>query len=237
MMAQDTKAAPRAVAILPARGGSKRIPRKNIRDFLGRPAIGWPIATAQACGVFDHIIVTTDDAEIARVATGLGAQAPFVRDAALSDDYAGTIEVIADAVTRLNLAPDVPVCCIYPTALFVEPDDLADGLAKLQAGADWVLSVGEYPTPIDRAYRLQDGLMVPRQPAMMPKRSQDLEPAFFDAGQFYWARAGRWADPAARIWDGAAGVILPADRAVDIDTPDDWARAERLAELAGVGGH
>lgn len=223
----------KAIAILPARGGSKRIPRKNIKPFHGRPAIGWPIAAAQDADLFSRVVVSTDDAEIVDVITGLGAEAPFVRDAGLADDYAGTTEVVRDAVTRLGLAVDTPVCCIYPTALFVTADDLADGLAKLNAGADWVMSVGEYPTPIDRAYRLDNGRMVPRQPDMMPKRSQDLAPAYFDAGQFYWARAGKWLDPDARIWDGAAGVILPSERAVDIDTPDDWVRAERLA--AGLG--
>lgn len=218
------------VAILPARGGSKRIPRKNIKPFQGRPAIGWPIAAAQAAGI-GRVVVSTDDAEISEVAMSLGAEAPFLRDAALSDDHAGTTEVVRDAVARLGLAPDVAVCCVYPTALFVTADDLRDGLAKLEAGADWVLSVGEYPTPIDRAYRREGDLLVPRQPVMMPKRSQDLDPAYFDAGQFYWARAERWLDPEARVWDGAAGVVLPPERAVDIDTPEDWARAERLAGL------
>jgi pseudaminic acid cytidylyltransferase len=223
-----------AVVILPARGGSKRIPHKNIKMFQGKPAIGWPIAAALSSGLFDRMVVSTDDAEIAKVANALGAETPFLRDAALSDDYAGTTEVVRDAVTRLGLSDDIAVCCIYPTALFVMGADLAQGLNRLQAGADWVLSVGKYPTPIDRAYRFDGETLVPRQLEMMPKRSQDLEPAYFDAGQFYWARAARWLDPSARIWDGAAGVILPPERAVDIDTLDDWARAERLAAL-GAG--
>lgn len=224
----------RAIAILPARGGSKRIPRKNIKDFRGRPAIGWPIAAARASGLFERVVVTTDDAEIAQVAEGLGAQAPFLRAADLSDDHAGTTEVVRDAVMRLGLGPDVAVCCIYATALFITGDDLAEGHARLAEGADWVLSVGEYPTPIDRAYRRDGRRLVPRQPDKMPMRSQDLEPAYFDAGQFYWARAKCWLDPAARVWDGAAGVVLPSERAVDIDTPQDWARAERLAALQGL---
>lgn len=225
---------PKSVAILPARGGSKRIPRKNIKDFHGRPAIGWPIAAALASGLFERVVVTTDDAEIAQVAMGLGAEAPFLRGAELSDDHAGTTEVVRDAVTRLGLGPDVAVCCIYPTALFITPDDLAEGHRLLSEGADWVLSVGEYPTPIDRAYRQEGGRLVPRQPDKMPLRSQDLEPAYFDAGQFYWAKGMRWLDSDARVWDGAAGVVLPPERAVDIDTPDDWARAERLAALQGL---
>jgi pseudaminic acid cytidylyltransferase len=217
-----------AIAVLPARGGSKRIPQKNIKNFHGRPAIGWPIATALASGLFDRVVVTTDDVEIARIAQTQGAEVPFLRDAKLSDDHSGTTEVIRDAVTRLNLPSNVAVCCIYPTAFFVTPQDLADGYQLLMKGADWVMTVGEYATPIERAYRRQGDRLLPSQPEMMPMRSQDLEPAFFDAGQFYWAQAGQWQKPDARIWDGAAGVILPPERAVDIDTPADWDRAERL---------
>lgn len=220
-----------AIAILPARGGSKRIPRKNIRDFHGRPAIGWPIAAALASGLFARLVVTTDDAEIAQVAVAFGAEAPFLRTADLSDDHSGTTDVIRDSVKRLALGPEVAVCCIYPTALFITPVDLTCGYQRLEDGADWVLGVGAYHNPIDRAYRLEGCRLVPRQPDKMTMRSQDLETAYFDAGQFYWARAERWLDTAAHVWDGAAGVVLPPERAVDIDTPEDWARAERLAAL------
>ncbi len=220
-----------ALAILPARGGSKRIPRKNIKDFNGLPAIGWPIAAALASGLFGRVVVTTDDVEIARISRELGAEVPFMRDAQLSDDHSGTTEVVRDVVSRLELPADVAVCCVYPTALFITPHDLKVGYQHLQSGADWVLTVGEYPTPIDRAYRREGNKLLPRQPDKMPMRSQDLEPAFFDAGQFYWARAERWLDPKAHIWDGAAAVLLPPERAVDIDTPADWLRAERLAAL------
>jgi N-acylneuraminate cytidylyltransferase len=217
-----------SVAILPARGGSKRIPRKNIRDFLGRPAIAWPIAAALQ--VFDRVVVSTDDDEIAAVARAAGADVPFARDADLADDHTGTTEVIADAVKRLGLEPDSPVACIYPTAMLIQPDDLRDGLKKLQA-ATWVLSLGEYRTPIQRAYQKTDTGFAALDPVSMPKRSQDLDPAYFDAGQFYLACAATWTTPGARVWDGAAGVILPETRAVDVDTPEDWARAERMAQL------
>ncbi|WP_179380928.1 pseudaminic acid cytidylyltransferase [Jannaschia marina] len=225
-----------AVAILPARGGSKRIPRKNVRPFAGRPAIHWPIAAVRASGLFDRIVVTTDDDEIAEAAEAAGAEVPFRRGADLSDDHAGTTEVIADAVTRLGLKGDIPVCCLYPTAFFVTPDDLIAGHAALGEGATWALSLGEYRTPIQRAYRrATGGRVAAMDPAQMPRRSQDLEPAFYDAGQFYWARATTWADPAARVWDGAAAVVLPDERCIDVDTPEDWTRAERLADLLGLG--
>ena len=220
-----------AVAIIPARGGSKRIPGKNIRDFAGRPAIAWPLATAAESHLFAQVVVSTDSDQIARVARDHGAETPFTRDAKLSDDHAGTTEVIRDACQRLGLPDDTPVCCIYPTALFITPADLTAGLDKLRRGARWVLTASEYTTPIDRAYRLDDETLVPRQPEMMPKRSQDLQPAYFDAGQFYWATAATWRDETARIWDGAMPVILPADRAVDIDTEADWQQAERLYAL------
>lgn len=223
-----------AIAIIPARGGSKRIPRKNIKPFAGKPAIGWPIAAAQASGLFARIVVTTDDPDIADAARALGAEVPFLRDPALSDDHTGTTEVIRDAVTRLDLPADAPVCCIYATALLLAPEALQEGATLLQDGAKWVLSVGRYATPIERAYRLRNGELHPDRPEAMPMRSQDLEPAYFDVGQFYWASAATWSDPTARVWDGAAGVEIPPERAVDIDTPDDWARAEQMfAALKG----
>lgn len=226
---------PTAVAILPARGGSKRIPHKNHRLFAGRPAMGWPVAAAQDSGLFARIVVTTDDAEIAETAQALGAEVPFMRDADLADDFTGTTEVIRDAVNRLDLAPDVPVCCLYPTAFFVTAQDLREGLDLMQDGARWVLALGEYRTPIQRAYRRtgQGADVVAIDADMMPKRSQDLETAFFDSGQFYWGSAATWRDDQARIWDGAAGVVLPADRCVDIDTMADWDFAEKLFALRG----
>lgn len=218
----------KAVAILPARGGSKRIPRKNIRDFKGKPAIGWPIEVAQTSGLFDRVVVSTDDQEIATCARSFGAETPFLRDAALSDDYTGTTDVIRDAVQRLNLAPDTPVCCIYATALFVRASDLREGANLLEEGATWSMTVAEYPTPIGRAYHRQGDRLVPRHPDQMPMRSQDLEPDYFDVGQFYWAKAETWLDPDAVVWDGTAGVEIPFLRAVDIDTEADWQRAEFL---------
>lgn len=228
---------PQAIAIIPARGGSKRIPRKNVLPFAGRPAIGWPIAAALASGLFGRVVVTTDDAEIAEAARAAGAEVPFARDAGLADDHTGTTEVIRDAVERLGLADDVPVCCIYATAFFVTAGDLQTGFKRLSEGADWALSLGEYRTPIQRAYRqVGDGRVAAMDPEQMPKRSQDLEPAFFDAGQFYWARAGKWRDAQARVWDGAAGVVLPPERCIDIDTPADWDLAERMFAALGLGG-
>ena len=224
------RAAPEAVAIIPARGGSKRIPRKNIRHFAGQPLIVHPLNRAAQSGLFARIVVSTDDSEIAEVARAHGAEVPFLRAPGLADDFTGTSEVIADAVTRLALSAEVPVCCLYATAAFLETEDLQAGLALLQRSeADWVMAVTPFPAPIERSYRRSaEGLLQPRWPEQMPRRSQDFEPSYQDAGQFYWARASRWQQPDARAWDGAAGVEIPRERSVDIDSEADWRFAERL---------
>lgn len=222
-----------AVAVIPARGGSKRVPRKNIKLFHGRPIIAWVIETALRSNLFAQVVVSTDDAEIAAVAGEHGAQVPFLRTSALADDHTGTTEVVQDAIARLALAPQTPVCCLYATAALLRAEDLRAGHDLLLGGAgDYAMSVGRYTTPIQRAYRLEGARLRPFDPTMMPMRSQDLEPAYFDAGQFYWATAQTWLRPSQRVWDSAAPVLLPHERVCDIDTPDDWALAEALFALA-----
>ncbi|MCH2138460.1 MAG: pseudaminic acid cytidylyltransferase [Phycisphaerales bacterium] len=219
------------IAVIPARGGSKRIEGKNIKPFHGRPMIEWPIATALASSLFEHVVVTTDDEAIAQVARDAGAATPFLRDPSLADDHTGTTEVIADAVARLSLADDTPVCCIYATAAFVTAPHLRAGLAAVTDGARWSFSVGSHRAPIDRAYVMRDGRLQARSPEHMEMRSQDLEPTFFDAGQFYWATAATWRDPNARVWDEAVGVEIEAERCIDIDSPEDWRFAHRMFAL------
>lgn len=222
---------PQTIAILPARGGSKRIPRKNIRDFAGKPAIGWPLCAALDADLFDRVIVSTDDTEIADTARSLGAEIPYLRRPELSDDHTGTTDVIRDVMQRLEIAPDASVCCIYATAVFVSAADLAHGYDLLQGGADWVMAVAEYASPIDRAYRRDGDRLMPCDREKMSTRTQDLAPAYYDAGQFYWAKSATWLDPDARVWDGAAAVEIPAERAIDIDTEQDWMRAEMAFEF------
>lgn len=217
------------VCVIPARGGSKRIPRKNIRPFHGRPMIGWSIAAAQDSGVFDRIVVSTDDAEIAAVARDQGAEVPFLRPADLSGDHAATVPVIAHAAAALGLAPDTQVCCLYATAPMVEPGDLAAALALLQPSVTYVMAVTTFPYPIQRALRRDaQGGVTMMAPEHMTTRSQDLEEAWHDAGQFYWARAETWAAGVPVFGPGARGLALPRHRVQDIDTPEDWARAEAL---------
>lgn len=221
-----------AVCVIPARGGSKRIPRKNIAPFHGRPMIGWSIAAASASGVFSRIVVSTDDAEIAEVARDQGAEVPFLRPADLSDDHTPTVPVIGHAIRALALPPDTPVCCLYATAPLVQGDDLAKGLAALTPDTSYVISVTSYGFPIQRALRrAPDGAVQMMDPAQMTTRSQDLEEAWHDAGQFYWARAHTWAAGVAVFGPGARGLALPRHRVQDIDTPEDWLRAEALFAL------
>ena len=218
-----------SLCVIPARGGSKRIPRKNIRPFHGRPIIGWSIEVARDSGLFGRIVVSTDDPEIAEIARAAGAEVPFVRPADLATDQAATVPVIAQALAALAVAPDTPVCCLYATAPFLRADDLAEGLRLLQAGASYAMAVTRFDYPIQRALRRgADGAVAMMDPALMQVRSQDLEPAWHDAGQFYWARAATWAAEVPVFGPGAHGVALPSHRVVDIDTEDDWTRAEAL---------
>jgi len=218
-----------SVCVIPARGGSKRIPRKNIRPFHGRPMIGWSIAAAKESGLFDRIIVSTDDPEIAAVAKAEGAEVPFMRPTELSSDLAATVPVIAHAVTELGLVPDTPVCCLYATAPLVQPGDLRAAKQLLQTGVTYVMSVTTFPYPIQRALRRNaQGGVTMIQPENMLIRSQDLEEAWHDAGQFYWAQSDTWSQGTAVFAPGARGLPLPRHRVQDIDTPEDWTRAEAL---------
>jgi N-acylneuraminate cytidylyltransferase len=222
----------RAIAVIPARGRSKRIPRKNIRDFCGKPMIAWSIEAAKISGLFDHIIVSTDDAEIAEVAKQWGAEVPFMRPAELSDDHAGTTEVIAHATQWAldqNLDLDA-VCCIYATAPFIQVNDLKRGLAALESG-DWAyaFTVTDFAAPIFRSFKqTAKGGIEMFYPEHFLTRSQDLPIALHDAGQFYWGRPLAWID-GKRVFDrGSIPVIIPRWRVQDIDTMEDWLRAELM---------
>ena len=221
------------IAIIPARGGSKRIPKKNIKPFCGKPMIAWSIAAARESRCFDRVIVSTDDEEIAVVAQTAGAAIPFIRPAELADDHTGTgavirhaLQWVADQGERIDLA-----CCIYATAPFVTATDLQQGMARLQAAPEkkYAFSVTSFPFPIQRAIRLtDDGGVEPFQPECMPMRSQDLEEAYHDAGQFYWGRPEAFLNGPSVFSPLSIPIILPRHRVQDIDTEEDWVRAEYL---------
>lgn len=219
------------IAIIPARGGSKRIPRKNIKDFCGKPMIAWAIGTALESNLFDRIIVSTDDAEIAEFAKHWGAQIPFFRPRDLADDLTATVPVIAHAVKAcrdLGWVADY-VCCIYPCAPFLQKSDLAMALNLAQSrDADFVYPVTEYVHPIQRAMRrLSAGNMQFLSPECELTRTQDLEKTYHDAGQFYWGKSSAWLAHKKMHTDGL-GIPIPNWRVVDIDSIDDWKRAEHI---------
>lgn len=223
------------IAVIPARGGSKRIPRKNIMPFCGKPMIAWSINAAKESGLFDHIIVSTDDAEIAEVAIGWGAETPFVRPPELSNDHAGTTPVVAHA-TQWALDQKIAVsavCCIYATAPFVQTEDLKRGWEALDSGDwDYAFTVTDFAAPIFRSFKqTAEGGIEMFFPEHFATRSQDLPVALHDAGQFYWGRPDAWLS-GKRIFDRRSKPVqIPRWRVQDIDTPEDWERAEIVAPV------
>jgi len=219
------------IAIIPARGGSKRIPRKNIKSFNGKPMLAYAIEAAHNSGLFEHVIVSTDDLEISDIAREWGAETPFVRPAELANDFAATVPVIAHAVLAcqaLNWTFEY-ACCIYPGVPFIQINDLQESLELLRKStADYCFPVTEFPSAIQRALkRSSDGHMQPFHPEFELVRTQDLEPAYHDAGQFYWGKAAAWLHNS-KVHSSGIGLVIPNWRVVDIDTPEDWHRAESL---------
>lgn len=220
------------VAIIPARGGSKRIPRKNIREFCGKPIIGWSIEAAKASGCFDKVIVSTDDDEIASIAQKYGAAIPFKRPSDLSGDHTGTGAVMKHAISQLaEHGTEIDLaCCIYATAPFVTDDDLRFGLALMnESSFEFVFTVTSYAFPIQRAIKINDEERVEMfDPASLTARSQDLVEAWHDAGQFYWGTEKAWMEERPVFSNLSTVVKIPRHRAQDIDTQEDWVRAEWL---------
>jgi N-acylneuraminate cytidylyltransferase len=218
------------LCVIPARGGSKRIPRKNIKAFCGKPMIAYAIEAAKSSNLFDSIIVSTDDSEIASVSESYGAEVPFKRPEELANDYAGTVEVIAHAINECEkngLKPE-RVCCIYPCVPLIQAEDLRNALVLLESitHADYAFPVTEFPSAIQRGLKRQpNGKMSSFYPENEKKRTQDLESAYYDVGQFYWGCRDSWLKNTA-IHNNGVGYVIPSWRVVDIDTPDDWARAE-----------
>jgi pseudaminic acid cytidylyltransferase len=228
------------VAVIPARGGSKRIPRKNIRPFAGKPIIAYSIAAARACGLFDRIIVSTDDEEIAGVARDCGAETPFRRPPELSDDHTGTDPVTAHALTWLaDHGQDAEfACCIYATAPFLQAADLRRGYeALVGTGRNFAFAATTYDFSIQRALRvLPGGGVEPFFPQQIVSRSQDLDAAHHDAGQFYWGRGTAFRACLAMFAAHSIPILLPRHRVQDIDTLEDWTRAELMhAALVATG--
>lgn len=226
------------IAIMPARAGSKRIPRKNIKDFCGRPMLSYALRAAVESGAFDRVIMSTDSDEIAASAQAYGAEAPFRRPAALSDDHATTVDVVVHTLEWLTARGEAPsaLCCIYPTAVFLTAASLAAGRAAFATGHwDYVFSATRYPFPIQRAFQIcDDGAIKMFDPDNFFTRSQDLTEAYHDAGMFYWGKPAAWAARKPVFSGMSRPIILPRWEVQDIDTEEDWEYAEKLWRLSQI---
>lgn len=226
------------VAVIPARGGSKRIPRKNIREFHGKPMIAWPIEAAFESKLFDKVLVSTDDHEIASIAEQYRAEVPFIRPKELSDDYSTSVDVLAHATEWLNNNYErlEAVCCIYATAPFITADDIVAGYKALCSGSwHYSFSIARFETSIFRAFtKNNNGGVEMVFPEQYNTRSQDLAESFHDAAQFYWGRPKAWLGHNPIFTKHAIGVQIPGWRAIDIDTMEDLEKAEALASNRGT---
>ena len=221
------------LAIIPARGGSERIPKKNIKQFLGKPIIAYSIKVAQESGIFDEIIVSTDDEDIAKISTHYGAKVPRLRPPEISDSKTGTLAVVAHELNALAAEGEKPseVCLIYATAPLLRVNDLAESYACFKNGnMDFVFAAAPYVAPVFRAFTIQEnGRVQMLQPEYYHSNSQDLPDVYHDAGQFCWGRWHAMLDPDAVVFsERSVPFILPSENVVDINTMDDWDRAELL---------
>lgn len=223
------------LAVIPARGGSKRIPQKNIRKFHGKPVIAYSIEAAEKSNCFDRIIVSTDDHEIAEVAVQYGAEVPFIRPAELSNDFCGTFDVVRHAIDFQDNTGKftTSVCCIYPAAPLINAEVIKAGWDLLQqSGKRFVFSATEFEFVIQRALmRTRLGEIAPMYPEFISMRSQDLEPAIHDAGQFYWGDAAAYREHLAMFSEHATVLMLERWKYIDIDNESDWIRAEQIFSI------
>ena len=220
------------LCVIPARGGSKRIPRKNIKKFHGKPIINFSIEAALNSKIFDKIIVSTDDDEISTIAKSAGAEVPFLRPKSLADDFTATIPVMTHAILELESHgfKYSSVCCIYPTAPFVRPIDILKAAEILESDdLDYVFTSTVYKHPIERSFTLNNQKLVePFIPGKESIRSQDLIEKYHDAGQYYWGTREAWLQGRKIFSKRSKTIILPSYLVQDIDTIEDWQRAELM---------
>ncbi|MEZ4743563.1 MAG: pseudaminic acid cytidylyltransferase [Bdellovibrionota bacterium] len=219
------------ISIIPARGGSKRIPRKNIKSFFDKPIITYSIEAAAESGLFDKIIVSTDDEEIAKLAERYGAEVPFLRSRENSDDFATTVDVLVEVLDRCKQAgfgPYANVCCLYPTAVFVDADILKDSYAKFNNGElDSLIPVVKFSYPVQRAFKLNaDSKIDYERPEFKNVRSQDIQPLYHDAGQFYWSKVASILKFGSLVTERSFAYVRSELEVQDLDTIEDWKIAE-----------
>lgn len=217
------------IAIITARGGSKRIPKKNIRPFFGKPIIAYSVEAAIGSGIFDTVMVSTDSEEIAAIAREYGAEVPFLRSAATSDDHATTADVLREVLEQYRSRGKEfdTFCCLYPTAPFVTGERLRDAYAQMgQAGADSLMTLVRYGFPPQRAMVMKDGFAVYQYPQYEKSRSQDLEPIYHDCGQFYFCDSRVFLQSDSLVAGKTCGYLIPEEEVQDIDNESDWTMAE-----------
>ncbi len=217
------------IAIITARGGSKRIPKKNIRPFFGKPIIAYSIEAAKKSGIFDTVMVSTDSEEIASIAREYGAEVPFLRSAATSDDHATTADVLREVLEKYREQGKAydSFCCLYPTAPFVTGERLKDAWEKMrEAKADSLMTLVRYGFPPQRAMVLKDGYAVYQSPQYEKSRSQDLEPVYHDCGQFYFCDTAAFLEKNSLVAGKTFGYQIPEEEVQDIDNESDWTMAE-----------
>jgi len=224
-----------SIAIIPARGGSKRISRKNVKPLAGKPAIAYPIDLALNSGLFKRVIVSTDDAEIAEVSRSYGAETPFVRGAELSNDFTITVDVISDAAQRLLSEHEIfdYICCLYPVTPLLEVNRVKQALEELDSGGwDYVFPAIEFSTPIERGFKKRNsGLIDFIFPEFANTRTQDIKKTFHDAGQFYFGKTEAWIAKRPILNGNSTFIELSKNETLDIDDLEDWALVEKLINL------
>ena len=220
------------MAVIPARGGSKRIPNKNIKDFCQKPILEYAITAAINTQLFSKIIVSTDSVEIAKFAQQLGAEVPFIRSPQLSDDYSNTDQVVQDVIIKLSqMGKNYEyISCIYATTPFLEPLDIENGFAALRANkSDFLLAVNRLRFPIERTYQDSgNGTLRLSKPDAYLTRSQDLPVSYVDSGQFYWGTPKGWQEVNDLGIGDPTYIELPWHKSIDLDTLQDWDMAERI---------
>jgi len=222
------------IAIIPARGGSKRIPRKNIREFLGKPIISYSIETAIKSGLFKEVMVSTDDQEIANLAIKNGAKVPFLRSTMNSNDFANTYDVIQEVILQYEMNGEKydNVCCIYPCAPLIIKSNLIQGYELLlEKNFDTVFPIVKYSTPIERALKIEKSKVIMANKKYVISRSQDLDSYYFDAGQFYWMKINTIKSNKNIYNDNTGAIVLDDLYAQDIDNETDWKIAEMKYNL------
>lgn len=217
------------IAVITARGGSKRIPQKNIKDFMGRPMIVYAIEAALESKVFDELMVSTDCIEIAEISKKYGANVPFLRSEQTSSDFATTYDALEEVISEYKKAGEKfeTVCCIYPCVPFLKAKSLKDAYFKMQEKeANAIFPVCKYPVPIEWAMRLEDDYLLPNDREAQKIRSQDLELKYFDAGMFYFCKTESLLKNKSLIPDKTLGFVIDEIQCQDIDTEEDWQIAE-----------